>query len=95
MMMRLVALVVVLQLLAVTVSANQCGQMKCPVCKNEPNPKDCPSGCVTKDICGCCNVCAKAENESCRGQNNAYGFCADGLYCERESPIATGTCKSK
>lgn len=93
-MSTLVVLAAVLSL-AVIGSAEQCGQMKCPECKNEPSPTDCASGCLTKDRCGCCLVCAKAEGKKCGGYSYSKGYCADGLYCDRASEILTGTCKSK
>ena len=87
--------VVVVLLLAVIVSGEQCGQMKCPECTNQPNPKDCTSGCLTKDRCGCCLVCAKAKGEYCGGINDHQGYCADGLYCKQDNILVPGTCQGK
>ncbi|XP_057309925.1 cysteine-rich motor neuron 1 protein-like isoform X1 [Hydractinia symbiolongicarpus] len=33
------------------------------------------------DTCGCCQVCAKAADENCGGQEGIYGKCGRGLYC--------------
>ena len=83
--------------LAVVSNAEQCGQMTCnPAnCKEQPTAESCESKCLTKDRCGCCNVCAKAKDQMCRGINDYYGYCADGLYCETASLSLPGKCKSK
>ena len=87
-------LAIVLALAEVS-SALQCGgQMECPECK-DIKPEDCKSGCLTKDICGCCYVCAKAKGDHCEGINNYHGYCADGLYCDKPGKLATGICKGK
>jgi hypothetical protein len=39
--------------------------------------KDCPFG-LTFDMCRCCLVCARGEDEPCGG---ALGNCAIGLHC--------------
>ena len=93
-MWRLLALVVVLVLVVVS-SALQCGQqMECPECKNEPTPESCESGCLTKDHCGCCFICAKAKGDRCGGINDYFGYCAERLYCEDETALY-GRCKGK
>ena len=86
-------MLVVVLVLAVVSSAAQCG--KCPECKNQPTPESCDSGCLTKDHCGCCLVCAKAKGDPCKGINDYYGYCADGLYCDTNSVLAAGRCKGK
>ena len=88
-------MLVVVLVLAVVSSAEQCGQMKCPECKNQPTPESCASGCLTKDRCGCCLVCAKAKGDRCRGANDYFGYCADGLYCDRNDSRRFGICKGK
>lgn len=87
---RLIVIVVLL-LEVVATSGEQC-QTPCPQCVDQPRPQDCKSGCLTKDRCGCCLVCAKAKNETCGGINNYYGNCADGLYCKEINPLF-GMCK--
>ena len=57
---------------------------------------ECPWG-ITLDVCGCCFVCARGENEPCGG---ALGNCAAGLNCQLEEGEGsesekTGTCTSK
>ena len=48
-------------------------------------PSNCTSGQVTKDNCGCCEECAKAEGQSCEGELHLYsGRCADGLTCFKQ-----------
>ena len=47
-------------------------------------PKCCPSGKLTLDACGCCQVCAKAQNEICGGPWYTSGQCASGLDCLKE-----------
>ena len=53
------------------------------------------SGSIGTDICGCCNVCKKVENEECGGLYNYYGECDEGFECKipRHIPYQmTGTC---
>ncbi|XP_069773912.1 serine protease HTRA1-like [Narcine bancroftii] len=49
-----------------------CNESRCP-----PAPANCTEGRV-KDWCGCCDVCAAAEGESCGGR---HGVCAEGFQC--------------
>merc|ERR1711953_1088301 len=49
-----------------------------------PPPACCPSGSYTTDVCGCCEVCAKAEGETCGGPWGTFGSCAAGLRCFRQ-----------
>uniref|UniRef100_A0A1W7R951 Venom protein n=1 Tax=Hadrurus spadix TaxID=141984 RepID=A0A1W7R951_9SCOR len=74
---------------AMSLSCLMCGTFECP-----PPPNNCPAGLV-KDACGCCLVCAKAENESCGGLSNIFGKCGHGLKCvlEGNRVIASGICK--
>merc|ERR1719167_1096630 len=60
----------------VPLSCIPCGDYPCqdPVC--------CNSGLLTKDVCGCCNVCAKAENEP------SGGPCASSPSSSRAGPTA-------
>lgn len=89
-------IILVILIIVVIVRAEQCGSMKkCPDCKGEPTEKDCPSGCLTKDRCNCCYVCAKAKGERCEGIYGKYGYCADGLYCDKPNIVEPGTCKGK
>uniref|UniRef100_A0A224XG67 Putative salivary secreted protein n=1 Tax=Megacormus gertschi TaxID=1843536 RepID=A0A224XG67_9SCOR len=48
-----------------------------------------------KDICGCCNECARDNGEPCGGIYNHAGICGIGLRCQpndfRQLP---GTCVS-
>ena len=55
------------------------GCVECP----EVFPSNCTGGQLTKDQCGCCDVCAKAVGESCGYYN---GRCGDGLYCYYPPP---------
>ena len=43
-------------------------------------PLNCKAGLV-KGLCGCCDVCAKLENERCGGPWYIHGKCAKGLKC--------------
>ena len=55
-----------------------CDRLYCTV-KKESRLK-CKGG-TTTDICGCCPVCAKQEDEPCGGEWNYLGKCDRGLYC--------------
>ncbi|XP_019622834.1 PREDICTED: venom protein 302-like [Branchiostoma belcheri] len=58
-----------------------CGEFECqepPKCKRNAN--------YVKDVCGCCDVCAKVKGESCGGLWNLDGTCADGLICQEPDP---------
>ena len=60
-------------------------------------PDNCPSGQLAKDVCECCDVCAKAEGEECGGVWSLSGTCADYLFCEENSVgnFMPGICKTK
>nr|P0CJ14.1 RecName: Full=Venom protein 302; Flags: Precursor [Lychas mucronatus] len=58
-------------------------------------PENCLAG-TTKDVCGCCDVCAKIEGESCGGPWNIGGSCAVGLTCvkvDKRNFHSKGVCK--
>jgi len=52
-------------------------------------PSCCKSGYYTKDVCGCCKVCAKAENEVCGGPWGTSGNCSPGTRCLRSCECKT------
>jgi len=52
-----------------------CGASPCET------PTCCPSGVLTYDQCGCCQVCAKAERDPCGGPWNIEGVCSRNLQC--------------
>ncbi|CAL4105741.1 unnamed protein product, partial [Meganyctiphanes norvegica] len=58
----------------------QCGQCVADFC---PAIGTCHNG-ITWDVCGCCEVCAKGENDECGGPWNAYGKCGYGLTCLKD-----------
>ena len=53
------------------------------------NPPFCASGQLIKDICKCCEVCAKAEGEKCKRIGRYPDPCADNLYCDIPLPEPT------
>lgn len=53
--------------------------MSCDRANCGPKPK-CKGG-YTKDVCGCCDVCAKVEGERCGGYWNHFGRCDMDLTC--------------
>merc|ERR1712215_548683 len=55
--------------------------LDCTVCTRK-YPEDCTSGQLTWDVCGCCQVCAKAEGDVCGGPWGIRGTCADFLFCD-------------
>merc|ERR1712025_1112853 len=67
----------------------------CQLCP--PPPDYCSTGQTVLDECGCCQVCAKGENEECGGLWGMDGTCADYLQCVREDPQdrfnLRGTCQ--
>uniref|UniRef100_A0A224XG57 Putative venom gland protein n=1 Tax=Megacormus gertschi TaxID=1843536 RepID=A0A224XG57_9SCOR len=71
-----------------TLRCRECGTYKC-----EPPPDNCPVGTVT-NVCDCCLVCGKAENEQCGGVWNMNGKCGTGLKCIKDSePWGNGICQ--
>nr|XP_039265843.1 ryncolin-2-like [Styela clava] len=55
-----------------------CSRTACPIVS-------CP-GSKVLDLCGCCDVCAKQEHESCGGPWDSEGFCDTGLACLTTDP---------
>jgi len=60
---------------------------------------NCP-GTVVKDMCGCCQQCAKQQGEECGGPWRRDGSCDTGLYCSTAASVfsvltgqATGVCQ--
>ncbi|XP_067143721.1 venom protein 302-like isoform X2 [Centruroides vittatus] len=76
----------------VCVNALRCKECGTYVCHNK-SEDECPSGLVT-DMCDCCLVCGKSENETCGGTWDELGKCGERLYCKTESedPYSTGVC---
>ena len=63
-------------------------------CRNKLDAKDCKSGQLTTDECGCCDRCATAEGEHCGKMFMAS--CADYLYCKidrNDRHYKPGVCK--
>lgn len=60
---------------------------KCPddcsqvMCVSLSTLKEFCKGGIVYGICGCCQVCAKIEGESCGGLSDSYGKCDTGLLC--------------
>merc|ERR1711875_146317 len=78
--------------------------LSCPIpchlreCPNEPAAHHCQSGQLAKDLCGCCDVCAKAEGEECGGPFGSSGTCANYLDCEKrleDDFNEVGVCRAK
>ncbi|XP_067143790.1 venom protein 302-like [Centruroides vittatus] len=70
-------------------TCRQCGTYDC----NNKTEIECPVG-VVIDVCYCCAVCGKNENESCGGYDYIQGRCGRGLYCYTENPASPfGICK--
>ena len=44
---------------------------------------DCPWG-LTLDVCGCCFLCSRGEDDVCGG---AQGNCAHGLHCRQQQKV--------
>ena len=40
-------------------------------------------GGLTKDVCNCCDVCAKVKGEVCGGPSNIRGKCDKNLRCDK------------
>ncbi|XP_067132099.1 venom protein 302-like [Centruroides vittatus] len=61
--------------------------LDCPPCDKsacQPHGR-CRAG-VVKDICNCCDVCAKTLGEECGGPDDIYGKCASWMVCARPFP---------
>ncbi|XP_057304209.1 uncharacterized protein LOC130641425 [Hydractinia symbiolongicarpus] len=58
---------------------------------------ECKGG-LSKSVCGCCDVCAKVENEKCGGIFMIKGRCDKNLECkpvketEKKNPFFNGIC---
>jgi hypothetical protein len=56
-----------------------------------------------RDSCGCCDVCARSEGETCGGLFYNHGKCGNGLNCVRrransvkvlgENDLVSGVCE--
>ncbi|KAK7002513.1 hypothetical protein SK128_017855 [Halocaridina rubra] len=57
-----------------------CEHAKC----TDLDERDCPAG-ISRDLCGCCAVCAGAVGEECGGPWGIYGECGSGLECHQDS----------
>ena len=76
--------------------------LTCAPCeKASCSPPDCP-GRIVRDVCGCCEVCARGLGERCGGHFNSLGLCDDGLVCETSPEhgqlvvtAAKGVCKGE
>ena len=77
----------VMKILLLVIGFAQTGDtLSCAICDKTAcvEPLNCKTG-VVKDVCSCCNVCAKSINERCGGPWNIHGKCGDGLKCHIES----------
>ena len=83
-MTRSVIVVVLVALLSLAGALDCMNREKCSTECPAVNPKECESGCTTKDFCDCCDVCAKPEGEDCEGPQNIKGYCAVGLTCKKK-----------
>jgi hypothetical protein len=57
-------------------------------------------GGLVRDNCGCCQVCAKVEDEVCGGLWDEDGYCEQGLFCDiggksRYWDMVQGKCQRK
>uniref|UniRef100_A0A0C9RPB1 TSA: Tityus bahiensis Tbah01400 mRNA sequence n=1 Tax=Tityus bahiensis TaxID=50343 RepID=A0A0C9RPB1_TITBA len=61
---------------------------------NCKTPENCSAG-ITRDACGCCDVCARGEGESCGGPWFLSGRCGKGLKCDRGNTYvdSIGVCR--
>ena len=87
--MRARALSALLLLTGLTLSS----ALSCAPCEKAACvPADC-AGRVVRDVCGCCDVCARGLDEPCGGHFDAFGLCDDGLVCqtspEHGQPVVT------
>ncbi|NP_001088796.2 serine protease HTRA1 precursor [Xenopus laevis] len=65
---------------------------RCDPSSCSPAPTNCQSG-ETALRCGCCSVCAAAENERC-GEGPEDPLCASGLRCVRNGGVTRCQCPS-
>ncbi|CAL4128345.1 unnamed protein product, partial [Meganyctiphanes norvegica] len=64
---------------SLSLSCIRCHEIDCPV-------PTCSYG-VTKDVCGCCDECAKGPGETCGGPWGISGSCSEGLECKLNQNI--------
>ncbi|XP_023217418.1 venom protein 302-like [Centruroides sculpturatus] len=68
--------------------------LMCAPCEGKcSDPVGCKAG-LTKDVCGCCYICAKSLNERCGGVWGGTGRCGRGLECVKRDRMLVGVCKS-
>ncbi|TRY74047.1 hypothetical protein TCAL_13217 [Tigriopus californicus] len=65
--------------------------LSCLPCQESPceTPACCESGSYIPGVCGCCQICAKAESSVCGGPWRTSGVCNEGLFCHRECDCKT------
>ncbi|XP_013373972.1 PREDICTED: insulin-like growth factor-binding protein 7 [Chinchilla lanigera] len=73
------ALLLLLVPLSSCSASDACGPCAPAACPPLP-PRGCPLG-ETRDACGCCPECARAEGEACGGAGAGRGHCAQGMEC--------------
>lgn len=93
-----------LGMLVVCTFVSSAGSSSCP---SPCTPSDCPVlDCQYRyrDICDCCEVCARGPGDLCEGLWNQYGYCATGLECvktieeglpQQQQDQLPGTCTRK
>ncbi|XP_028411507.1 venom protein 302-like [Dendronephthya gigantea] len=74
-------------------SCLQCPQVTCRL----PSELNCKGG-LAREPCGCCDECAKVEEETCGGPWDMAGVCDTGLKCvykggNEHDSNAPGVCK--
>ncbi|XP_042883164.1 single insulin-like growth factor-binding domain protein-1 [Penaeus japonicus] len=58
--------------------AHHCGTCNLDTC---PSTHDCNHG-ITKEHCGCCDVCLRSEGEKCDAHEDFTGICISPLVCK-------------
>ncbi|CAL4060646.1 unnamed protein product, partial [Meganyctiphanes norvegica] len=79
---------VVIVALGLLALANRSLALSCPPCDPATDCEplsNCAYG-VTKEACGCCDVCDQGPGETCGGPWGTSGKCGDGLYCMNPCP---------
>ncbi|CAK9300775.1 unnamed protein product [Gordionus sp. m RMFG-2023] len=71
------------------VDALSCPCHNLPTKCSTPTPTDC-KGDITKDACGCCDVCAKVKDEECGGPFRTSGSLFNQGVCITEYPKEEG-----
>ncbi|CAH1251937.1 CRIM1 [Branchiostoma lanceolatum] len=71
---------------------NGLAALSCIPCEEREceDPRPCRRNAVVKDVCGCCDVCARVKGEICGGPWGIDGICAEGLTCVKPEPEETG-----